>query len=525
MNVHDNFLNTISDKLLTTLSNNCVKTNKLIAKRNETKSPILIDLLTEFTREELNVEQESAEPKKCTCPYHADYDKPQNLNLPAVVSPNFKWEKQLKFLRVITWLKSCIKRESNVSAEDVQSLVKQFSTTCESNLEKKNEPIILKIKKRSLEKEEEEDDDCQELKDITNTTKMSNHKKSKKKRVKRIKKSVLPEEDLEASQCSPLVSFGEDSLPKSFMLSPINSLADSGIDIETFISSYLLCHFPNEEANSDNSHQQTDYISFFKQSDGEKILESPKQDYTISSDQLMLIHEQCQLDDFALTVVRDFLDEFNSEKVFENIFKNKALIVESFQTIGDFVNHLERREKNNITIVHFFIKIIMSTIKKAFDASVNNNLTNFKAQLYVSMVLELNKSLKTIKETLDFLITQLFDSLEDVSQCVDIRLKRSIERHEYIILYGLEITIKKFCEMISCEIVKTKLQDSPAKITAFWRRHLIAHFDPTFNEQRAIPEDDLKEFLIISLNKLLGTYKLMNPLKAEWVLKLICLLS
>lgn len=141
------------------------------------------------------------------------------------------------------------------------------------------------------------------------------------------------------------------------------------------------------------------------------------------------------------------------------------------------------------------------------------------------MVLELNKSLKTIKETLDFLITQLFDSLEDASQCVDIRLKKLIERHEYIILYGLEITIKKFCEMINCEMVKTKLQDSPAKITAFWRRHLITHFDPTFNEQRAIPEDDLKEFLIISLNKLLGTYKLMNPLKAEWVLKLICLLS
>ncbi|CAD6231757.1 GSCOCG00001570001-RA-CDS, partial [Cotesia congregata] len=225
----------------------------------------------------------------------------------------------------------------------------------------------------------------------------------------------------------------------------------------------------------------------------------------------MLIHEQCQLDDFALTVVRDFLNEFNSEKVFENIFKNKALIVESFQTIGDFVNHLERREKNNITITHFFIKIIMSTIKKAFDASVHNNLTNFKAQLYVSMVLELNKSLKTIKETLDFLITQLFDSLVDASQCVDIRLKRSIERHEYIILYGLEITIKKFCEMISCEMVKTKLQDSSTKITAFWRRQLIAHFDPTFNEPRVIPEDDLKEFLIISLKKLLGTYKSMNP--------------
>ncbi|CAG5106778.1 Protein of unknown function [Cotesia congregata] len=489
----------------------------------ETKSPILIDLLTEFTREELNVEEESAEPKNCTCTYHADYDKPQNLNLPAVVSPNFKWEKQLKFLQVITWLKSCIKRESNVSADEVRSLVKQFSTTGEPNLEKKNEPIILKIKKRSLEKEEE--DDCEELKDITNSTTISNHKKSKKKRVKKVKKSVLPEEDLEASQCSPLVSFGEDSIPKSFMLSPINSVADSGIDIETFISSYLLCQFSNEEANSQNSHQQTDYISFFKQPDGKKILESPKQDYTISSDQLMLIHEQCQLDDFALTVVRDFLNEFNSEKVFENIFKNKALIVESFQTIGDFVNHLERREKNNITITHFFIKIIMSTIKKAFDASVHNNLTNFKAQLYVSMVLELNKSLKTIKETLDFLITQLFDSLVDASQCVDIRLKRSIERHEYIILYGLEITIKKFCEMISCEMVKTKLQDSSTKITAFWRRQLIAHFDPTFNEPRVIPEDDLKEFLIISLKKLLGTYKSMNPLKAEWVLKLICLLS
>lgn len=337
---------------------------------------------------EFYYDHKSLGSKNCSCSYHADYDKPKIINPSADTNPRLKWKKHLIFLRIITWLKSCVKKDCDVSVNDIRKLVEQLTKNRENKF-KRSEPggISMKIKRKKKRKNTNllEDDDFEVVKIIRNGTEI-NYNNGEVSMIKTTKKSVLPEKDIEDSQNSPEVSFGEDSIPKK-LFSQGDSIADSGVGLQDSINSRLESQMQSGSnysliSASVESLKQSESINSFKRPHDVKVQEIKEKDYPISSQQLMLIFEECQLDDFALTITRTFLDDFVSEETLNNIYENKTIAVEALQIIGDFVNQLERRENTDVTICHFFIKCIVSTIKKIFSNSSYKKLTVIISKKY-----------------------------------------------------------------------------------------------------------------------------------------------
>lgn len=145
-------------------------------------------------------------------------------------------------------------------------------------------------------------------------------------------------------------------------------------------------------------------------------------------------------------------------------------------------------------------------------------------QLCVSVVLELNKSPNILKETLNFLITELLDLAMEETQLRDNRLKNSIDRQQLLILYGLETVITKYSSMLKCEAAEVN-DESTSEVTRLWRRNWDSYINHLSSPQRQVPAEDLNVFLKTNLHILLTNYNSKHSLKAEWVYKLICLLS
>ncbi|XP_057338060.1 uncharacterized protein LOC130676088 [Microplitis mediator] len=524
----DNHLENISDKLLNYLSNSCRKPIDPAGDKRTARSPIIFDLIAGVEEADFNYDQKSLGSKNCSCSYHADYDKPQIIEPSAATSPQVKWNKHLTFLRIMTWLKSCVKKDCDVSVNDIRKLVEQLKKNRGNKL-KRSEPtrISMMIKRKKKKKNLINDDDFEVVKIIRNGTEI-NYTNGEVSMVKTAKKSVLPEKDVEDSQHSPEVSFGEDSIPKK-LFSQGDSIADSGVGLQDSIGSQLESQMQSESnyslvSESVESFKQSKSINSFKRPHDVKIQEIQEKDYPISSQQLMLVFEECQLDDFALTITRTFLDDFVSEETLNNIYENKTIVVEALQTIGDFVNQLERRENTDVSICHFFVKCIVSTIKNIFSNSSYKNLTNMQRQLCISVVLELNKSPNILKETLNFLITELLDLTMDETQLRDSRLKNSIDRQQLLILYGLETVITKYSAMLKCEAAEVN-DESTSEVTRMWRRNWVSYINHLSSPQQQVPAEDLNLYLKTNLNILLANYKSTNSLKTEWVSKLICLLS
>ncbi|KAK0094918.1 hypothetical protein PV326_009637 [Microctonus aethiopoides] len=388
-------------EILTKLTTKFPESEKKIRKNNKNhlsptlsstsshKSSINLDVCCELDQQLHHSNRDTTiKQQRKYCNDNSDiFNKGWSLHTSVDMESLLGCEKELYFIRAVTWMKSVVQTMEKVSQNDIQEIFKDLNKITHSNKSTSSSYLInnaAQVENSSM------------IQTLQSPTLPASNVHANRKRISNncnndhdciIKKQYrIPNEEMDVL-ISPLINF--DSQDESAVNNDLRIDQDSG-----FLSkdSWTNHHKDNNSLDKKSEHS----------------------DETISSAALLNLIESLRLNNFVLGEVRIILNVLESNETAENYEKKGPIVQNSINIIVQFLNQLVTEDDMSSSSVYLQLctKYIMTTIRKIFDSKSYRSLTSMARQNQVKIILGFCNFRPICEKTIDLIINSLTDIIE-----------------------------------------------------------------------------------------------------------------
>ncbi|KAK0182666.1 hypothetical protein PV327_000779 [Microctonus hyperodae] len=403
-----------------------------LSSKSSNKSSINLDICCELDQQLQHHSNrgDTIKQQRKYCNYNSDiFNKEWNLHTSVDMESLLGCEKELYFIRAVTWMKSVVQTMEEVSQNDIQEIFKDLNDITHLNnsssslfsinnsTQVQNFSMIQTLQSPTLSasnvyaNRKRHSNNCD-----------SDHDGATKKLYR------IPDEELEVIM-SPLINFGENSEDEFTVHNDARIDEDSG-----FLS----------KVSSSNHHKDKSHDKKLEQSDE-----------TISSAALLNLIDSLRLNNFVLGEVRIILSVLESNETAQNYEKNGTIVKNGINIIVQFLNQLVTEDdmSSSGAYLQLCTKYIMTTIRKIFDSKSYRSLTSMVRQNQMKTILGFCNFRPVCEKTIDLIINILTDI---IAMMTNVNLDEYAQNQPIVIcdsdshLFSqmLPVVVKKYLDIV-----------------------------------------------------------------------------